>query len=263
MHKALCVGINDYPVRGSDLKGCVNDARSWAQLLTDHYAFPPGDTRLLLDKAATKKAIFRELDALLAGAKKDDVLAFTVSSHGTYVADTSGDEERYDEAICPWDMKTNLIVDDELRERFSELPTGCRLTVVSDSCFSGTVTRAPEIPTPDDRRKRFVRPSTLGLPELRDLDTAKPNRRLIPESSMHEVLISGCNDHEESIDAKFGSVYHGAMTFFALDILQKAGYRITYKRFWDEIVVRLEEEGFDQEPQVEGKASAKRRLVFR
>jgi hypothetical protein len=53
------------------------------------------------------------------------------------------------------------------------------------------------------------------------------------------------------------------MTFFALDILQKAGYRITYKRFWDEIVVRLEEEGFDQEPQVEGKASAKRRLVFR
>ena len=24
--RALCVGINDYPIRGMDLKGCVNDA---------------------------------------------------------------------------------------------------------------------------------------------------------------------------------------------------------------------------------------------
>jgi metacaspase-1 len=262
MRKALCVGINDYPGRNNDLRGCVNDARAWARVLTEHYAFPSGDVRLLLDKAAKKDGVLRGLDSLLAGAKKGDVLVLTISSHGTYVADTSGDEERYDEAICPWDMKTNLIVDDELRQRFANLPTGCRFTVVSDSCFSGTVTRAPEIPTPDDRRKRFVRPSVLGLPELSDVDMAKPNRRLFPESGMREVLISGCNDHQESIDAKFGSIYHGAMTYFALDILRAAGYRITYQAFWDEIVVRLEDEGFDQEPQVEGKASAKRRLVF-
>jgi len=31
--KALCVGINDYPYDGSDLNCCVNDAKTWADLL--------------------------------------------------------------------------------------------------------------------------------------------------------------------------------------------------------------------------------------
>ena len=32
-NKALCVGINDYPIDGADLQGCVNDANAWADLL--------------------------------------------------------------------------------------------------------------------------------------------------------------------------------------------------------------------------------------
>jgi hypothetical protein len=260
MRKALCVGINDYPVRGSDLKGCVNDARAWAAILKEKYGFPAGEVRLLLDEAATKKAMLRGIDRLLADARKGDVLVLTVSAHGTYVVDTSGDEERYDEAICPWDMKTDLVVDDDLRERFANLTAGCRLTVVSDTCFSGTVTRAARFGTPDDRRTRFMRPRVLGLPELPDLRDAAPQQ--LPESKMREVLVAACNDHEEAIDARFGSVYHGAMTFFALDILRAANYEITYQQLWDQLVVRLDEEGFPQEPQVEGKASAKRRRVF-
>ena len=260
MRRALCVGINDYPVRGADLKGCVNDAKAWAGVLTEHYGFPSADVRLVLNKDATKTGIMRGLHALLHGAKKDDVLVFTISAHGTYVVDTSGDE-KYDEAICPWDMKTDLIVDDEFRELFEDLATGCRLTVVSDSCFSGTLLRAiPGIKTPEDRRKRFIRPKVLGLPELPDVTEAEPNT--VAESKMREILISACNDHEEAIDAKFGSVHYGAMTFYALDILRAADYKITYQGLWDALVVRLEEEGFAQEPQVEGKAAAKKRRVF-
>jgi hypothetical protein len=260
MRRAFCVGINDYPVRDADLKGCVNDAKAWAGVLKEQYGFPSGDIRLVFDKDATKKGIVRGLHSLLLGAKKDDVLVFTISAHGTYVVDSSGDE-KYDEAICPWDMKSDLIIDDEFRELFENLPTGCRLTVVSDSCFSGTLLLAiPGIATPDDRRKRFIRPKVLGLPELPDIEEAEP--RSIPESKMREVLISACNDHEEALDAKFGSVHHGAMTFFALDILRAANYEITYRALWDALVVRLEEEGFAQEPQVEGKAAAKRRRVF-
>jgi hypothetical protein len=259
MRKALCVGINNYPGKGNDLKGCVNDARAWAKVLKDEFGFASGDVRLLLDGAATKKAMLRGIEKLLAGAKKDDVLVFTNSSHGTYVVDSSGDEE-YDEAICPWDMKTDLIVDDDLRELFGNVATGCRLTVVSDSCFSGTLTRAAWIRTPDDRRTRFIRPSVLGLPELPDTRDASP--RQVPESKMREVLVAACSDHEEAIDAKFGSVYHGAMTYFALDILRASGYSISYRELWDQLVVRLDEEGYPQEPQVEGKASAKKRKVF-
>jgi hypothetical protein len=229
-------------------------------VLKDHYGFSSGDVKLLFDKDATKKGILQGLGALLAGAKKGDVLVFTISSHGTYVVDTSGDES-YDEALCPWDMKTDLIIDDELRELFENLPTGCHLTVVSDSCFSGTLLLAiPGITTPDDRRKRFIRPKVLGLPEVPDVTLTEPEP--FPESKMREVLISACSDHEEALDAKFGSVYHGAMTYFALDLLRAANYEITYRALWDALVVRLEQEGFAQEPQVEGKASAKRRRVF-
>jgi hypothetical protein len=32
-HRALCVGINDYPGSNMDLAGCVNDARDWQALL--------------------------------------------------------------------------------------------------------------------------------------------------------------------------------------------------------------------------------------
>ena len=182
--KALCVGINDYPYDGSDLNGCVNDAQAWAELLTDHYNFPASDVTLLLDSQATKANVMAGLKALLAGARSGDVLVFTNSSHGTYVADTSGDEPKYDEAMCPYDCATDLIVDDELREMFTALPKGVRLTVISDSCFSGSVTRVMG-GTPDDRRPRFLDPEKRGAPRLANPMKAQDKRKeKFPESGM-------------------------------------------------------------------------------
>ena len=104
--KALCVGINDYPIAGMDLKGCVNDAKAWSALLRKQYDFTSADVRVLLDGAATHEHVTDGLKALLAGARSGDVLVFTNSSHGTYVADDGGDEaDRYDEAMCPYDCK--------------------------------------------------------------------------------------------------------------------------------------------------------------
>ncbi|MEO6571302.1 MAG: caspase family protein [Ilumatobacteraceae bacterium] len=264
MKSALCVGINDYPVRGTDLKGCVNDAQSWAALLTGHFGFEPANVTTLLDKQATKGRILSRLDRLITGSAKGDVLVFTNSSHGTYVADDNGDESRYDEAICPYDMKKNLIVDDELRERFAQLPAGVRLSVISDSCFSGSVTRGDGLETPDDRRRRFINPSILGRREIAGVRRKAVPRSVekYPERKMREVLVSGCRDNQYSYDARFGKVYHGAMTYFALEIIRAADYRLTYDDLWNELVVRLDAEGYDQEPQVEGKATTKRRLLF-
>ncbi len=264
MKRALCVGINDYRGRQSDLNGCVNDAREWAALLVEHFGFEPANVTLLLDSEATKRRILNRLDRLVAGAKKGDVIVFTNSSHGTYVADDNGDETRYDEALCPYDMDKRLIIDDELRERFAALPTGVRLTVISDSCFSGSVTRAAGPPTPDDRRRRFVNPSDIGRREIAGIRRKAVPRSIekYPESKMREVLVSGCRDNQYSYDARFGDTYHGAMTHFALEIIRAADYRITYDDLWDQLVVRLDAEGFDQEPQVEGKATNTRRQLF-
>jgi len=79
----------------------------------------------------------RDLKKLRRGAKPGDTLVFTNSSHGPYVPDTSGDEETYDEVLCPHDVEDRVITDDEPRELFGGLAKGVRFTVISDSCYSG------------------------------------------------------------------------------------------------------------------------------
>ena len=81
--KAFCVGINDYPQEGMDLRGFVNDANALATLLNEHYDFPKADITVVLDQEATYKAMIAGLKSLLAGASAGDVLVFTNASHGT------------------------------------------------------------------------------------------------------------------------------------------------------------------------------------
>jgi len=267
--KALCIGINDYPYDGNDLNGCVNDAKAWAELLISKFKFPKTDVKLMFDAEATKAKIIAALKNLLAGAKSGDVLVFTNSSHGTYVEDTSGDEEMYDEALCPYDCGDNLIVDDELRGLFANLGKGVSLTVISDSCFSGSVTRAavseviPGLKTPDDRRVRFLNPALMGRKLLENPWKAKPKGKIkYPESQMKDVLLSGCSDKEYSYDARIGGVYHGAMTYFALKAIQEANYQITFQQLHTRLLHLLDDAGYPQHPQLEGRKANKKKQVF-
>ncbi len=267
--KALCVGINDYPYDGSDLSGCVNDAKAWADLLISNFDFKKTDVKLLLDSEATKANVMDALKKLVAGAKSGDVLVFTNSSHGTYVADTSNDEENYDEALCPYDCADNLLVDDDLRELFSGIAKGVSLTVISDSCFSGTVTRAavgeviPGLKVPDDRRVRFLSPALRGETVLANPWRAKPKGKTkYPESKMKDVLLSGCSDKEYSYDALIGGVYHGSMTYFALQAIKAANYKITYQQLHSRLLYLLDDAGYPQHPQLEGKGTNKKKQIF-
>jgi len=263
--RAVCVGINDYPFDGNDLNGCVNDAKAWADLLINNFGFQEYDVRIILDSTATRANILEALKNLLKGAQSGDVLVFTNSSHGTYVADKDGDEKIYDEAICPYDCSDNLIVDDELRNLFADLPKGVSLSVISDSCFSGTVTRAIPVPkTPDDRRKRFLYPSLIGRKVLDEIYNAKPKGETkYKESKMKDVLLSGCTNREYSYDAQIGGTYHGAMTYFAIKAIEDSGYRISYKKLQKRLLKLLDDAGFDQHPQVEGKFLNKRKQIFK
>ena len=265
--RALCVGINDYPYAGNDLNGCVNDAKAWATILSENYNFASGDIKMLLDSQATKKNVMDALKNLLAGAKAGDHLVYTNSSHGSYVADVSGDEERYDEIICPYDIDANQIEDDDLRGLFQNLPKDARLTVILDNCHSGTATRAavsdilPGLRTPDDRRVRFLSPALRGLPILENPWTAKPKRQIkYPESKMNEILFSGCTDKEYSYDAYFDGTYHGAMTYYALQAIRSANYQLTYAQLHQRIGNLIED--YPQHPQLEGKTTNKRQQIF-
>ena len=270
-NRALCVGINDYPVDGGDLQGCVNDANGWAELLTKRFDFPGSSVKLLTDRGAKKKAILDGLKDLLSGATAGDVLVFTNSSHGSYVPDKDDDEpDTYDETMCPWDVKDVQITDDELRTILADVPRGVRFTLISDSCHSGSVTRAPlsdiipGLRFRDRRRVRFLNPALVRRTRLlADAHRAKPRGRIgLSQSSMRHVLLSGCRDDEFSYDARIGGKFHGAMTFHAIKAIRAARYRITPAELVRELNRMLPEAGYDQHPQLSGPIAAKRRPIF-
>ena len=258
--RALCVGINDYPYEDSDLNGCVNDAQAWAEMLTQHFDFPVDDVRIITDTQATKQAILAGLKDLLKGAKKGDILVFTNSSHGSYLLDRSGDEEKYDQVLCPHDIADNVVLDDELRELFAATPNGVQLVALLDNCHSGGGTRLPT----KTRRRRFLEPEKRGDPTLPDGSVGAPSTGAenYPESGMRELLLSGCMAHESSYDDLIGGRYHGAMTYYALETIRNADYRLTYTQLHNRLGRVLTDERYDQHPQLEGTDENKARQVF-
>lgn len=175
----------------------------------------------------------------------------------------------YDEALCPYDCAENLIVDDELRELFNNLSNEVRLTVISDSCHSGTVTRAavneiiPGLRMPDDRRVWFLSPALRGAPVIQNPWKAKPKgKEKYPESGMRDLLLSGCTDKEYSYDALIDGAYHGAMSYFALKAIQEANYQITFQQLHTCLLSLLDDAGYPQHPQLEGRTSNKKKQIF-
>jgi metacaspase-1 len=268
--RALCVGINDYPYDGNDLNGCVNDANAWADLLVTQYGFANSDVKLMLDAEATRKDVLDALKDLLALAQPGDTLVFTNSSHGSYVAEKGGDEEKFDEIVCPYDIDKNEIRDDDLREIISGLKNGVTLAVILDNCFSGTGTRAAvddlvpdRLRKPDERRVRFLSPALRGLPVLPNpwaVQRKAKAKNKYPESGMKEILLSGCSDKEYSYDAYFNGTYNGAMTYYAMQAIREAKYKLTYAQLHSRILSLIDE--YPQTPQLEGKAANKKKQIF-
>lgn len=142
--KALLLGVNDYQSI-SDLRGCINDVNNMKQLLTESYAFDNSNIKTLMDKDVVLDNIVDGFTWLFEGAENDDRLVFHFSGHGSYIPSES-DDEPVDELICLWDMDwdnlDSYLIDDDLGDYTKNLPTGARLTIVLDSCHSGTGTKA-------------------------------------------------------------------------------------------------------------------------
>lgn len=212
---ALCVGINAYA--SSPLRGCVNDAADWSLALHDRGY----EVSVLLDNLATHAAILGELRQMVSEARWGTRIVFTFSGHGTYTVDRDGDEaDGRDEALCPFDYQRRLILDDELAVIAAQVPRGARLTILSDSCHSGTVSRFVGGPA---GRVRFLPPASI--PDMTGVEghgvAVDLEREVAPSArSRHgAVLISGCDDPEYSYDANIGGRPRGAFTAAALDAL--------------------------------------------
>jgi hypothetical protein len=274
--QALCIGINNYPGTHMDLQGCVNDAHDWAAVLQARDFV----VSMLVDAQATKAAMVQAMTDLIGRAVSGDSLVITFSGHGTYQPDTDGDEvDGLDEALCPYDIQTNraALIDDEIRTIFGTRKAGVRLVLISDSCHSGTVTRAaPAEPDADAPRPRFM-PMGNWLPE----DQLPRNRSgrvaatIAAVSSTSpflgayskqqgDLLLAGCKEgpNNYSYDARIAGRYNGAFTYYALKTLKVLPAGATYADWHRAVCDYLPSASYPQSPQILGNTAARRQKVF-
>ena len=213
---SLHIGLNSvdpahYQGWSGHLAACEFDAKDMLALAkTQGFTSSP----MLLTKAATVAAV---KTAMTDAAKKlvsGDIFFLTYSGHGGQVPDGNNDEiDRKDET---WVLYDRMLVDDELFGLYSLFKTGVRVLVLSDSCHSGTVTRA-------------VPPFIDGSPAPRVLPTAIGSKVYKANKAMYDnvqaqnkaaelikvkasvLLISGCQDNQVSLDGARNGLFTGTM----------------------------------------------------
>lgn len=217
------------------LAACENDARDLAALATKQgYA-----STVLLTRKGTRTALLKGLRAAAKALKAGDRFLLTYSGHGGQVPDTNRDEvDRKDETWCLWDGQ---LLDDELYFELSRFAAGVRLVVLSDSCHSGTVTRArAPLPPPSGQRPKLL-PDAVAMRvygahqaqydalQSAVFKAAAAARVSDPDAALAQVavsgpaaqaltltgpfrpavlLISGCQDNQVSLDGE----HNGAFT---------------------------------------------------
>jgi hypothetical protein len=258
--KALCMGINNYPDPENRLAGCVNDANDWAAYLRDVQGF---SIQMLIDSQATSYKFKEIAGNYFTSSKAGEKYVITYSGHGSNVPDEDGDEEDgRDECICLYDR---FFIDDEIRKLFKLLNPEASLTLISDSCHSGTVTRAflSAIGDAEERlRPRYMPPKDDNEAfEIKPSGVRSGARVFYPESGMNHILISGCLSTEYSYDARINGRNNGAMTAFALQVL-KNNSNLTYAQFYTELKKLLPSQRYPQTPQLEGSDTNKNKIVF-
>jgi hypothetical protein len=267
---ALVIGIDDYPYI-SKLQGCVNDALLMRRILEQKFGFSPDNITQLLNEQATREAILRELDALVARVGEDDIVVIQYAGHGSQMTDREGDEpDGLDETIMPYDTEgwrgdNRDISDDEIHLRLLRLSRKTSYTtLIVDACHSGTITRdgfgmrARAMP-PDLRPVDQLPPSPI-TPEMqaemqRSAGTRGPSGWLPMED--HYVLLAGCRDEEISYEYQVNEgkqpVVHGAMTYFLSEELIRAMPGTTYRDVFERVAAKVNANNGRQHPQMEGR----------
>ena len=165
-HRALLVGINDYPDESNRLEGCVNDVFRMSEVLQE-LGLDPEDIRLCLNERATAKGVLERIAWLLEDARDGDVRVFVYSGHGAQIPQygSEGEVDHKSECLVTYDFDwtpAHAIVDDQLVELYSQLPYGAQFVGILDCCHSGGMSRAgfPKargVNPPDDIRHRELR----------------------------------------------------------------------------------------------------------
>ncbi len=279
---ALVVGIDHYEHPGADgawkdLHGAVGDAGRVRDLLVGRFGFPAGNVLVLTDGQATHAGIVRAFhDHLILQAGPETEVVFWYSGHGSRIPDGSGKEgvelDGLDSTLVAYDSRRDGaegsfdITDDELQSLLRALcARTSRVTVVTDACHSGGVTRGPGATTPraapaGERPIRFDDLKDFWPRDVVFLEDGDP-RRAEPLPYLHIAACSTLEKADEipiqEPDGAWRSF--GALTWFLTAALERMQPGTSYERLVREVAVRLGDRFPGQDVQLRGPGN---RAVF-
>lgn len=236
------------------LAACEFDANDMQSIATSR-GF---ESSILLTQQATADAVVQAIEGAARELGPGDAFFITYSGHGGQVPDGdgaggAGDEvDRSDET---WLLYDRQLVDDELYGLWAKFQPGVRIVVLSDSCHSGTVTRAIEAEVPGVVANRETAegqsPRYRAMPrdvmiatyrnnkaEYDQIQSSTPNADEAGDSVGATVLlISGCQDDQLSLDG----FSNGLFTENLLAVWNDGGWTGAYAPFHEAIRSRMPE----------------------
>jgi TPR repeat protein len=194
---ALVIGINEYQPPLARLKTAVNDAQSMGNLLHDRYGF---HVTYILDQNATRFNILNALAKFRNSLGENDNLLIYYAGHGFSDRDA---QKAYwlpvdaDSATSP-----NRIIADDLTTGVRVLPSR-HVLIVSDSCYSGALTRDADVPVPTDGQAAFINRMLRSR-----------SRTLMASGGDEPVADGGSNGHSVFANAVLGALGNSSQSMF-------------------------------------------------
>jgi len=252
---SLHLGLNNvdpghYQGWDGPLNACEADAAAMAKI-----AHSQGFSSTVLNTAhCARGAVRKRIESAAKELTTGDIFLLTYSGHGGQLPDLNGDEDDgQDETWCLYDGE---LVDDELYRMWGRFAPGVRILMISDSCHSGSVARMnaatlratgaleallgqPGEPAPRSRsmppevaRRTYEANRELYDPILAEAKGDKDTRSKVKASV---ILLSGCQDNQESLDGTF----NGLFTSKLLRVWRNGKFAGNYRKFVQTIVKKM------------------------
>ena len=258
----LHIGLNlvdpaHYAGWDGQLAACELDAKDIAAIAKKSRI----KSTVLLTEQGTRAKVLAALREAAKQLKRGDFFLLSYSGHGGQVRDVTGDED--DELDETWCLYDGELIDDELYVELSRFAAGVRVLVLSDSCHSGTATRArPQPPPPgmrskmmpprvaeetyrqnkkfyDDLQKAVAREAGGSMPDpdtmLALVDTDPRVVKIVKNFKPSVILISGCQDNQTSLDGS----RNGAFTGQLRKVWKQGAFKDDHVKFHAQIVAGL------------------------
>ena len=217
---SLHIGLNSvdpqrYEGWSGPLNACEADANDMADLAqAGSFSFTK-----LLTRQATREAVLNGIGDAAKNLKSGDIFFLTYSGHGGQAPDLNNEEpDGMDETWCLYDGQ---LIDDELYSSWGAFASGVRIFLLSDSCHSGTVSKAIHY---REKLRSGLPPVYRAMPDEVALrvyqnnksfyDPILKNRNLSEALSAVKasvLLISGCQDNQLSMDGTFNGLFTGTL----------------------------------------------------